>query len=186
MFLRNKKRDIGDTIRELSIPYNLGLTQRLPAEIRYTLEHGITFLDLQEQRDYPKMDAVREQALDEFRRQQHAVNTAPQDWHRCYFERIRSAMPVRDRLASTLFEQETLRGPAGLSALHDMRALLSQSQDIEICRGLEADKCHCPKRDPTWRHVQACHSKFLRAQHSKGTIVEFCFECDIWIISTSQ
>lgn len=95
-------------------------------------------------------------------------------------------MQVRDRLASTLFEQETLRGPAGLSALHDMRALLSQSQDIEIRRGLEADKCHCPKRDPTWRHVQACHSKFLRAQHSKGTIVEFCFECDIWIIGTSQ
>lgn len=126
-----------------------------------------------------KRSALRTAALFQWREVQ-PTDVGPQDWHHSYFERVRFMMPQRDRLANTLFQCEKLRSPAGMLALQDMQDLFSQSAEVEVRPGLEADKCHCPDtHGPLWEHIHQCHGKHLSAEH--GSTAYFCFHCSSWV-----
>jgi hypothetical protein len=49
-------------------------------------------------------------------------------------------MPERDRLATDLFESDTLRSPKGISVLRDIMALLRKTSEIKFRPGLKQEK----------------------------------------------
>ncbi len=72
VFLGRGRRDVAsDAFRELSIPYNPNLSQRLPARERHNLEESETYLYLEEElaRLTGKKDAESMELLEGLRRQ---------------------------------------------------------------------------------------------------------------------
>ncbi|KAF2174441.1 hypothetical protein K469DRAFT_498332, partial [Zopfia rhizophila CBS 207.26] len=86
-------------------------------------------------------------------------------------------MPERDRLATNLFKEATLRSPLGLSVLRDLMALLEKTSEVEFRPGLERDNTY------DWRHIYNCYKK----NHcGKYGFVELCFKCNEWIFSEKE
>jgi hypothetical protein len=111
------------------------------------------------------------------------------------FDRCRFMMPERDRLATNLFRDATLRSPLGLSVLRDLIALLEKTSEVEFRPGLERDKCHCPRvkkecQDDDessgkyqWRHIYQCYKK---SQSDRFGFAELCFICNDWFFSAHE
>ncbi|KAF2685016.1 hypothetical protein K458DRAFT_301100, partial [Lentithecium fluviatile CBS 122367] len=110
--------------------------------------------------------------------------------HRTIFQRVRKLMPVRDRLASSMFTEATIRSDEGKAVLKDLVELYLQEEEVAFRPGLELDKCHCPKTGFTrkihsqpaatqWKHILSCHRKWLKNSHE---FVEFCFLCSEWVV----
>src|SRR3954470_4970081 len=107
-------------------------------------------------------------------------------------------MPERNRLASSLFETDTLRSPTGLSALRDMVALCEKEVEVEFRPGLEPEKCGCSnlvrlrklakstssntdtRSTYDWRHIYSCYKR------THDGFAELCFLCSEWIFGEAQ
>jgi hypothetical protein len=207
-----KLRDVpSDAFRELSIPYNPNLSQRLPAEKQYELENSSDYRALEDElasllgKYDPESSTrkkelrqekyrMRDSALEDWRKIQPYFQDTQPEYHRRIFDRVRFMMPERDRLASSLFQVTTLRSPIGISALHDMMALQVQKREVLFRPGLEKDKCHCIKREPNSCSEsdgdgddEAYDWKHIYDCYKKRLTLEFgfaefCFQCHQWLV----
>jgi hypothetical protein len=201
---------VSDVFRELSIPYNPNLSQRLPARKKYYLEHSQEYIALEKEiaslmgnRD----SESRDQLATLRRKKRNTLNNALKLWqnrqsynpndqpeyHRALFARVRFIMPERDRLARDLFQVTKLRDLLGLSVLRDMMALYRQTSEVEFRPSLEWDKCCCPKKEENdqyescseydWKHVYDCYRKECSNIHG---FADFCFLCNEWVFGKEE
>lgn len=163
--------------QDLAIPRNPDLWQSLPADKQFDLEKSEEYREietrLQALGSSPAAQTERRalheekrrlvrRKLRECRKQQQPSRPLSgvkldsiyeMGHHRPRFARARRMMPERDRLATNLFEEASLRSDVGLQCLRDMVALCRQKHDIKIRLGLEPDKCHCGKRQSRFAHL---------------------------------
>src|SRR6266702_207247 len=66
--------------------------------------------------------------------------------YRTPFSRIHHLMPIRQRLAKSLFTVATIRSDAGREALEDLIKLYQSEFEVEHRPGLGPENCHC--QDP--------------------------------------
>jgi hypothetical protein len=225
---KDHRTDIADLFRSLLITQNPELWQSLPAEKRHELEQSAEFKDIEAKlKDLSLDDALLKdkrkelqarkrklisEALRRYRGEQPTrpaskVNAYRKECtgrHRTIFQRARKLMPVRDRPASSMFIEATIRSDVGKAVLQDLIELYSQDEEVASRPGLELDKCHCPKTGFTrkidryatapvvhnmasnqrisnsqpaairWKHILSCHRKWLKKSQE---FVEFCFLC---------
>ncbi|CAI6342310.1 unnamed protein product [Periconia digitata] len=205
---KNHRTDITDLFRSLHITRNPELWQSLPAEKRHELEQSAEFKDVEANLEKFSDNALSKnerkelqarkrklisEALRKCREEQPARLASKVDAykkectgrHRTIFERARKLMPVRDRLASSMFIVATIRSDAGKAVLQDLVELYLQEEEVAFRPGLELDKCHCLRKTDSqsaatrWRHIYSCHRKWLKKDHE---LVEFCFLCSIWFV----
>jgi hypothetical protein len=134
-------------------------------------------------------------ALQKWQKEQPYRPDDPPQYHYGIFDRCRFMMPERDRLATNLFKEATLRSPLGLSVLRDLMALLEKTSEVEFRPGLERDKCLCPKAKKEsqddgetssaydWRHIYTCYKQNQRGKYG---FAELCFKCNEWIFSEKE
>ncbi|KKY22682.1 putative carbonic anhydrase 2 [Phaeomoniella chlamydospora] len=213
-FLGKERREIiSDVFRELSIPYNPNLSQRLPARERYILEHSEEDVSLEtetaslvgngdsQSKERPlgiqqNRCSILRKALKKWWARQTYNPDDPPEYHRGLFDRVRFMMPERDRLARNLFQIATLRDPVGLSVLRDMMALLRQVSEVEFRPGLEPEKCRCPKkkahRDDSicensrrydWKHIYDCYKQDSSSVYG---FADLCFLCSTWVYGEQE
>ncbi|KAF2007872.1 hypothetical protein P154DRAFT_568699 [Amniculicola lignicola CBS 123094] len=234
---KDHRTDIADLFRSLLITRNPELWQSLPAEKRHELEQSAEFKDIEAKlEDISSDDALSKnkrkelqarkrrlisEALRRCRGEQPTRPASKVDAykkectgrHRTIFQRARKLMPVRDRLASSMFIEATLRSDVGKAVLQDLIELYSQDEEVASRPGLELDKCHCPKTGFTrkidryatapivhnvasnqrisnsqpaatrWKHILSCHRKWLKKSHE---FVEFCFLCSGWLVDQEE
>ncbi|OCK72908.1 hypothetical protein K432DRAFT_314373, partial [Lepidopterella palustris CBS 459.81] len=137
---------------------NLELWQSLLAEKRHELEQSAEFKDVE-----AKLKQLLDNALSKNERKElqawkqklisealcNKVNANTKECtgrHRTIFQRARKLMPVRDRLASSMFIEATIRSDVGKAVLQDLIELYSQEREVASRPGLELDKCHCPRK----------------------------------------
>ncbi|EJT68897.1 hypothetical protein, variant [Gaeumannomyces tritici R3-111a-1] len=207
---------VNDLFRGLTVPRNPLLPQSLPAEKQEALKASPEFIAIEKKaatlsgRQDQKSTSLRKKLYEEKRRladrelrqwqktQPHGTGTSgtatsPPCYHRGIFNRVKFLMPERDRLASSLFETDTLRSPTGLQALGDMIALCEADAEVKFRPGLEPEKCRCADpmfrrnlpqsapaagaRQPTydWKHIYSCVKK------TRSGFVELCFLCNKWV-----
>jgi hypothetical protein len=128
---------VEDLFRGLTVPRNPRLWQCLPTEKQYMLADAPEFRRLEEQiatlegaRDkesvlsrkalYNERRRLEDQELRGWQKRQPIKYDDPPGYHRAIFDRARFMMPERDRLASSLFQVDTLRSPTGLAVLRDL------------------------------------------------------------------
>jgi hypothetical protein len=212
-FLGKERREVvSDVFRELSIPYNPNLSQRLPAREKYYLEQSEDYLavekeiasltgnrDSESKNRLETLQRMRRNLLDNALRmwqtqQPHKPNDQ-QEYHRALFDRVRFMMPERDRLARDLFQIARLRDPLGLSVLHDMMALYRQVSEVEFRPSLERDKCYCLKKENyqydsnvpwgkyNWKHIYDCYRK---ERSSNYGFADLCFLCNEWVLRKQE
>jgi hypothetical protein len=213
-FLRKKRREVvSDVFRELSIPYNPNLSQRLPTHAKYHLERGEEHMALEKEiasltgnRDSESRNRLKmlrqkkrdilDTALKLWQTQQPYKPNDQPEYHRALFERVRFMMPERDRLSRDLFRVARLRDPLGLSVLRDMMSLYRQTSEVEFRPGLERDKCCCPKKEENnqyesckscdeydWKHIYDCYRKECSNIHG---FADLCFLCNEWVFGKEQ
>ncbi|KAF1964847.1 hypothetical protein BU23DRAFT_630332, partial [Bimuria novae-zelandiae CBS 107.79] len=166
---KDHRTDIADLFRSLLITRNPELWQSLPAEKRHELEQSAEFKDIEAKlKDLSLDDALSKnkrkelqarkrklisEALRRCRGEQPTRAASKVDAytkectgrHRTIFQRARKLMPVRDRLASSMFIEATIRSDVGKAVLQDLIELYLQEEEVAFRPGLELDKCHCPK-----------------------------------------
>ena len=208
-FLGKERREImSDVFREMSIPYNPNLSQRLPAREKYDLEQSQEYVALEKEiasfmqnRDSEatnQLEALRrkkrnmlENALKLWQTRQPYKPNDPPEYHRSLFARVRFMMPERNRLARDLFQVAKLRDPLGLSVLRDMMALYRQTSEVEFRPGLERDKCCCPKKEENdgscseydWKHIFDCYRKECSDMNA---FADLCFLCNQWVLGKEE
>ena len=155
---------VGDLFRGLTVPRNPRLWQCLPSEKQYMLEGAPEFRRLEEQiailegaRDkesirsrkalYNEKRRLEDQELRDWQKRQPIKYDDPPGYHRAIFDRVRFMTPERDRLASSLFQVDTLRSPTGLAVLQDLIALYQRRSEVTYRPGLEPDKCNCREKN---------------------------------------
>jgi hypothetical protein len=196
-FFGDKGRDhVLELFRGMTVPRNPKMWQCLPAleQYKFKRKRKCRRLDrkiarLQGQADQKSIR--RAQNLRRKRRQlgekklrawQKKQNASPDDspgYHRAIFDRVRSLVPERDRLATSLFQIASLRDPIGQAAFRDLEALYLKPSEVTHRPGLEPDKCHCRTKNIAWKHVYTCHKKFCTGIYG---FAELCFHCDEWIM----
>jgi len=106
--------------------------------------------------------------------------------HESDFAQTRKIMPERDRLATNLFREGSLRDGVGRSIIHDLIALYQSPARPTYCEGLntsgpQCDTCHkmCPEGEEhsCWSHLYQCRKRSI--QRDKG-FAELCFLCFTW------
>ncbi|KAK5086213.1 hypothetical protein LTR70_007458 [Exophiala xenobiotica] len=114
---------------------------------------------------------------------------APQPESRPYesdFVQTRKLMPERDRLATNLFREGSLRDDTGRAIMHDLIQLCRQETPMTYCLGLNASGPHCDtcgeqvapgKEYAWWSHLYRCQKRVIC--HDRG-FAEFCFLCFAW------
>ena len=161
------RTDIADLFRSLLITRNPELWQSLSAEKRHALEQSDEFKDIEAKLEDPSSDdalsknkrkelqaqkrKLISEALRECQREQPIRPASRVDaytkectgHHRTIFQRARKLMLVRDRLASSMFIEATVRSDVGKAVLLDLIELYSQEEEVAFRLGLELDKCHC-------------------------------------------
>jgi hypothetical protein len=201
---------VGDLFRGLTVPRNPKLWQCLPAEKQYLLENAPVFRNLEEKiatlegtRDmesvssrkalYDERRRLEDKELRDWQKRQPIKYDDPPGYHRTIFDRARFMMPERDRLASSLFQVDTLRSPIGLAVLHDLIALYQRRSEVKYRPGLEPDKCNCRKTDDLksglddantsydWRHTYTCYKKICSDYYG---FAELCFHCNEWTLGS--
>jgi hypothetical protein len=228
---KNHRTDIRDLFRSLLITRNPELCQSLPAEKRHELEQSTEFKDVEAKLEKLSDNALSKnerkelqarkrklisEALRKCREEQPARLASKVDAykkectgrHRTIFERARKLMPVRDRLASSMFIVAPIRSGAGKAVLQDLIELYLQEEEVAIRPGLELDKCHCLRKTDRyatspiihrvvsnqrifnsqsaatrWKHIYSCHRKWLKKDHE---VVEFCFLCSKWFVDQGE
>ncbi|KAK5073277.1 hypothetical protein LTR51_005919 [Lithohypha guttulata] len=102
------------------------------------------------------------------------------------FVQTRKLMPERDRLATTLFQEGSLRDDTGRMVMDDLVQLCRQRAPSTYCLPLNSSgtQCStCEKRcekgsEPSWwSHLYRCRKKVAVRD---GTFAEFCFLCFAW------
>ncbi|KAL8396616.1 hypothetical protein RB594_003623 [Gaeumannomyces avenae] len=212
---------VSDLFRGLTVERNPQLSQSLPAEKQEALRTSPEITAIEEElatlrrRRGPDATSRRRQLYTEKRKladrelrqwrktQSHRPSTTKEEndppcYHRSIFNRTKFLMPERDRLASSLFETDTLRSPTGLGALRDMIALCEANAEVEFRPGLEPEKCRCAdstrrRKAPRsahagidtqstydWRHVYNCFKKACNGA------AELCFLCNEWVFGELQ
>jgi hypothetical protein len=200
---------VGDLFRGLTVPRNPRLWQCLPAEKQYMLEDAPEFRRLEGQittlegaRDkesvrsrkalYNERRRLEDKELRDWQKRQPIKYDDPPGYHRAIFDRARFMMPERDRLASSLFQVDTLRSSTGLAVLRDLIALYQRRSEVKYRPGLEPDKCNCWKKDDPqsgldsntsydWRHIHTCYKKICSDHYG---FAELCFHCHEWTIGS--
>ncbi len=203
-FLGNKIReDVNTAFLDMTIRYTPNLAQRLPASEKYKLHTGQEWCELEGQiqilKDKKKTLSQRaiyelqekrtrlmDKALQNWQRTQPYRPDEPLKYHYGIFDRCRFMMPERDRLATNLFYEATLRSSLGLAVLRDLIALLRKPSEVQFRPGLERDKCGCVRNSSSkydWRHIYNC---FKGDQRHKCGFAELCFKCNQWIFSEKE
>lgn len=213
-FLGKERREVvSDVFRELSIPYNPNLSQRLPAHKKYYLERGEEYVAVEKEiasltghQDSESKNQLKtfqrtkrnlfNNALRMWQTQQSYNPNDQQEYHQALFDRVRFMMPERDRLARDLFQVARLRDPLGLSVLRDLMALYRQGSEVEFRPGLERDKCCCPKKEESdqynsdvscgkynWKHIYDCYRKECSSMYG---FADLCFLCNEWVFGKQE
>jgi hypothetical protein len=122
LWTKSKRReDVSDAFREIRLPYNPNLSQRLPARKEYELQTSAIHVNLkkeiarlQEMQDPKSMEQLKKQQntkralwkseLQNWQNNQTHHSNNQQEYHRRIFDRVQFMMPEKDRLARNLFE----------------------------------------------------------------------------------
>lgn len=139
------------------------------------------------QKERQKVYDQRRGRRDHLLRQQYSA--APQPDGRPYesdFNQTRKLMPERDRLATSLFMEGSLRDDTGRTIMNDLIHLCRQGGSATYCLGLNPSGTLCAtcgersrKGDEHswWSHLYRCRTKAARRD---GGFAEFCFLCFVW------
>lgn len=153
-------------LRILKMNHNPELAQTLPARELHELvtsdDYSAILVELESLPDSDDATIKKERsellgrlrglklsALKKYREQQRenpfrTAKTEDVGHYRTPFSRIRHLMPIRERLAESLFTVATIRSKAGRAVLEDLIALYRSEFEVESRRGLELENCHCP------------------------------------------
>ncbi|KAK5936469.1 hypothetical protein PMZ80_003070 [Knufia obscura] len=102
------------------------------------------------------------------------------------FSQTRKLMPERDRLATNLFREGSLRDETGRAIMNDLIQLCRQEMPNTYCSGLNPSGSHCNtcgeevtpgKEYAWWSHLYRCRKRVI-CNHSG--FAEFCFLCFVW------
>lgn len=105
------------------------------------------------------------------------------------FLQARRLMPQRDRLATALFLNGSLRTVQGHELMDDLVHLSKHQNSDTMCWALNRSSsvCEaCGKSQPQAqlaRHTYGCHKKIHR---EKQSFADFCFVCHIWIFDIQE
>ncbi|KAH8800740.1 hypothetical protein F5884DRAFT_535563 [Xylogone sp. PMI_703] len=175
MALSEELKSLGEKVKDLTIESEIQLTQMRRAEL------------ISKRRQLMSEELTKWQRIQsdkELEDSKHNIASKP-----TFFNRTRYLDPLRDRLASSLFLNVTLRSEDGRRALRDMIALCTEKVEVAyrpsshpengccpVC-GQEMDRIEVDKR---WSHILRCLTESLT---SKYGFAELCFQCDQWVTS---
>ncbi len=148
--------------------HNPELAQTLPARELHELitsdEYSAILVELEGLQDADNASSKKERsdlllrlrnlklsALRKYREEQRenpfrTAKTEDVGHYRTPFSRIHHLMPIRQRLAKSLFTVATIRSAAGREALEDLIKLYQSEFEVEHRPGLGPENCHC--QDP--------------------------------------
>lgn len=148
--------------------HNPELAQTLPARELHELvtsgEYSTIVVELESLQDADNASSKKERsdlllrlrnlklaALKKYREEQRenpfrTAKTEDVGHYRTPFSRIRHLMPIRQRLAESLFIVATIRSAAGRAALEDLIELYRSQSEVEHRPSLGPENCHC--QDP--------------------------------------
>lgn len=138
----------------------------------------------------------RQKEYDQWRHQQHvlireqnrvtATSVLDEHIYESDFSQTRKLMPERDRLATMLFHEGSLRDVVGQTIMNDLVVLCRSQMQRTYCDGLNASgrmcdtclaQCAVGDEHKWWSHVYHCRKN---RRISTGDFAEFCFLCIEW------
>lgn len=137
------------------------------------------------QKDYDLWRQQRDRLIREQNKQVESSEPHAQVYE-SNFSQARKLMPERDRLATSLFCEGSLRDVVGRKVMHDLIALCGTQTRKAHCAtlnksGLTCDicriKCMPHEEHKWWSHVYHCRK---RSEKNTGSFAEFCFLCFQW------
>lgn len=149
-------------------------------------DRGTSPIDGKErQKEYDQWRYQRDQLIREQNKREVA---SPYDGqvYESDFSQTRKLMPERDRLATLLFREGSLRDEVGRSIMDDLITLCRTRTPRTHCDGLNSSSIVCDSCSTTcttneehkwWSHVYQCRKKLRKGSDD---FTEFCFLCFEW------